>query len=1059
MVSYFDLAPRFLSVFILTLLTSCGSHEISIGAPLSDISFVVDEATWSSIDTSPDGKTLILDVLGDIYSLPIEGGDAILIRGGRAWDRTPRFSPNGKQIAYVSDTGDGVSTLWVMNSNGSKPRQVFDGPAMSPAWTSDQNVVFTSSYEAPLQTVDVSSKTARTVASSMGNATGPALSHSGTDLYYASGNIHSVNLRTSGTNRVTEGVLEHFRPKPSPNGRWLVFGQREQYGTSIHVLDLVTGHRRVLVAHSELMIASPVHMNADWYPDYGFLPNSSTIVVSVNGKLQKVDVVTGEASNVPFEIAVQKATPERVVPKTPLRGLASKARILQWIDFSPDRGSVTFSLAGKIWIAGIDDGRARQLTESSEAEFAPRFAPNGSEIVYVSWSDEDGSAVKIVPAAGGDPIAVTKEAGYYTSPVFSPDGKSVAYFRADPLDPDRAFEYQSKATLQLVSRLSGDTVSIDTITVPTSSPVIRTYTPIEFSSDGSRLLFTEQIGITKTLHSIRVDGSSKRDLLRYPHHFDIAIPSPNGERVAFVDRNDVWILEQRVGETGIIDLTIEDGGGGLSRISQNGGSYLDWIDNSTLGWSFADSLFASPIESPRPQKIGSIDALLPKSSPVGKIAFQNGRLLTMRGDKLLDRSTVVVNDDRIESVHEGSLEKLSFHVTSVDLEGKTIVPGLIDGHAHIHTAENEYTPSTRRKYLASLAYGVTTVFDPSTSVLDPFVQRERVEYGNLLGPRVFSTGLILFNLRAANSYSRLSSYADALRIGRRQFEIGATMLKSYRLVSREQRQWALRAARETGLGVTAEGVHSIADYLELAVDGHSAIEHFYTQEEVYADVGKLIAKIGTSVNGTLLVIGSPSGRQYIESCGGQPEDTRSKLLILPREIRSTFKSSIDCNAREGFQWYETSRALSNLISHGVKVSIGSHGNVPGLGTHWEMWLLAEGGTSAAEVIRAATITGAEKLGLQEEIGSIEEGKLADFLVLNCNPIENIRCTADIEYVVKNGFVWHADSMTQMWPEYKPLPKLWWHSDEDWEELKPELPEPWEGVPIADGVALEQASVH
>ena len=154
-----------------------------------------------------------------------------------------------------------------------------------------------------------------------------------------------------------------------------------------------------------------------------------------------------------------------------------------------------------------------------------------------------------------------------------------------------------------------------------------------------------------------------------------------------------------------------------------------------------------------------------------------------------------------------------------------------------------------------------------------------------------------------------------------------------------------------------------------------------------------------------------------------------------------------------------SKDIASLRQAGSKISVGSHGYVQGLGFHWEMRLLAMGGMPEQEILRAATIVGAQKLGLDDELGSIEPGKLADFLVLRCNPLENIRCTANIEYVVKNGFVWHADSMTQMWPEYKPLPKPWWHSDEDWEELKPELPEPWEGVPIAEGVVLEQVTVH
>src|SRR5499425_1658451 len=87
------------------------------------LKFTTDEGTWMSVDVSPDGRTLVFDLLGDLYTVPITGGSATRITSGQAFDAMPSFSPDGRQVAFVSDRS-GAPNLWVANADGTQPRQL-----------------------------------------------------------------------------------------------------------------------------------------------------------------------------------------------------------------------------------------------------------------------------------------------------------------------------------------------------------------------------------------------------------------------------------------------------------------------------------------------------------------------------------------------------------------------------------------------------------------------------------------------------------------------------------------------------------------------------------------------------------------------------------------------------------------------------------------------------------------------------------------------------------------------------------------------------------------------
>jgi hypothetical protein len=323
--------------------------------------------------------------------------------------------------------------------------------------------------------------------------------------------------------------------------------------------------------------------------------------------------------------------------------------------------------------------------------------------------------------------------------------------------------------------------------------------------------------------------------------------------------------------------------------------------------------------------------------------------------------------------------------------------------------------------MANLAYGVTTTRDPQTATTDVLSYGDLVETGDILGPRIYSTGPGVFWT------DDIKSQEDARDVLRRYSEFYDTKtIKQYMAGDRKVRQWVIIAARELGLMPTSENGLDFKKNLTEAIDGYPGAEHSYPIVPLAKDAVELFARSGIVYTPTLLVsYGGPFGENYYYE--------RFDILKDEKLRRWTPESEIAVRAYRRPAWFhesqysfdELARQAAKIVAAGGKVGLGSHGQLQGLGAHWEIWAIASGGMPNHDVLRSATITGAEAIGLEKDLGSLEAGKLADLQVLDANPLERIENTNTLRFVMKNGRLYDAGTLAELWPRQREIPRPWW----------------------------------
>jgi len=1082
-----------------------GLRELPL-RPTQPLRFTTDEGTWLSLDLSPDGKTIVFDLLGDIYTLSVDGGKATRLTSGQAFDAQPTWSPDGKTIAYISDR-NGSDNIWLMDADGSHQRILTreeQRQFVSPAWTPDGKFVvvskngalFGSQYDLYMYHKDggtglrltggetAAGRGAPAPAGGRGGAepnnfVGPTFGKDPRYIYAAmrngAGGYNQTSLgwqigvydrETGKTYTRTNAPGAAMRPELSPDGHWLVYATREDSNTALRLRDLATGDERWL-APSVQRDDQESRFTRDLMPPFAFTPDSKAIVIAHHGKFWRIGIPDGRQTMIPFTADVDQMIAGAIKREFTYDDSTLNVRQIRNARPSPDGRHLALGALDKLWVMDLPNGKPRRLTTTTGiGEFAPDWSPDGRYIAYVTWAEQGGGDVYRVRADGqGKPERLTTVDAFYDKLAYTPDGKRIVVVRGpreQRRDRDELGGNNAEAAgLELVSlpATGGPTTTITMIT---------RYGQPHFGPDSTRVYIYEP---AEGLVSMRFDGTDRRQILHATlvegaggrggnaGQTNEVLLSPDGERALVQAETNLYLVNAvpMTGANGpsITLLNPAQSAVPVRRLTRIGGDFPGWShDGKQIYYSIGNAYFSYDVaradslvrdSTLRADAAGGgrgarsdsaageararsvyeaartdVVITVPKDKPSGTVVLRGARIITMKGDEVIASGDIVVHDNRIQSVGPTGSVTVPNGARVIDVSGKTIMPGYVDIHAHIWPAWGVHRVQPW-EYLVNLAYGVTTTRDPQTSTTDVITYGDLVETGDFVGPRILSTGPGVF------SRDNVRNLEDARDVLKRYSEFYHTnTIKQYMVGERKVRQWVIMAAREQNLMPTLEGGLDFKKNMTEAMDGYSGSEHTLPIAPLYKDAVQLFAQSGTTYTPTLIVeYGGPWAENYWYE--------NTNVIDDPKLNRFTPRHELEKKALRRPGWWAPSAwsfplfaaQAAKIVAAGGRVGLGSHGQLQGLGAQWEIWNIASGGMPRHDVLRVATIFGAEAIGLGKYVGSLEPGKFADLQVLDANPLDDIKNTNTIHYVMKNGRLYDGNTLAEIWPRQKDVARLWW----------------------------------
>ncbi len=1007
-----------------------------------------------SVDVSPDGETLVFDLLGDIYQLPINGGEATALTAGVAWDQAPRFSPDGAYIYFLSDRV-GYKNLWRLRMADELLQQVthLDSDILGgPNWSQDGSRLLagvvvgedTLHHETVLHSINPTGGAVKTIAApskplrkggkrvrERARVLSGVLSNDSkvyySELHFSDDNsramarlyVYDEKSQTRTAITPTGAAYHDMKPQLSRDGNRLAyFRQYADRSAELRILNRKTGEEGVLANFESADDMQYAKSRGDSRPNYAFTPDDGSVVFWHDGKIHRVGLDDRSMDVLPFKVFVEREVTSRIKPKTQRISDDTEASVIRWPSLSQDARKLAFTAIGYVWVMDMQSGEVRRLTDSAGFEYMPAISPDGRTVAYIGFALSDGEytlgRLMVADVDGGMPKTLLDDPGAdYLLPHWSQDGSMIALVRE--LDRRKGI----LAEYGWTPAAKGEFRALASATEFSDWGNWSIYArSVSFDATNDRLLMSYPRS-TKEVVLVAVDLASRisRTLATGTVEVGGITPAPDLGSLALTRRDGtVWVVPFDESNEPVAVSTLAPD---AHKVSESAGYYADWSNYKRLTFGFGKNVYRYNLGDHRLEQL-RVSIPLTRPTTDKPIALTGARLITVSDNTgvgpVIESGVIVVSGRRIVEIGQASRVDIPSDAVLIDATGKTIIPGLLD--THYHNFGRGFSALVLPKSgpgfsdESAVKSGITSAWSPAGSANDGVPVMVDLQMANrVVGPRWSHSA----SGGVGTPYEFLTDYDMASRFVRERHELGVAVLKEYNAPTREQRRWLSTAARERGLGIVSH-LEDLGGTMTRIVDGYTGGDHAALPVPFYKDVRELLRRTGFIWTPNITITRGLAGEAednllfYCEALIQKQETGDPKTVEVD--------SLCDLDAQSPSVSLDTHRAgrvarqAAVAASNGAVIGVSAH-HSPGSNLHQEMWYLWKGGMPIADVLRATTMNNAKKLGLQEEIGSLEAGKIADFLVLDENPLDDILNTLSIRYTVQGGVIYDSKTAKRL----------------------------------------------